>query len=198
MLADASVARNFAVVGWIDHLVALAGGTLSIAHGVMGRGPDEPGEIERILAAFEQESARSPGSRAGSEAMAAVVGLEDLIRRRSHDVKVLQPSDVEFKLALRLQDPMERAWRQELGIRPRRLDSGEAVSAAIAALRGLAFATDDEAGRQAYLGLGGTSHCWTLDLVKKAVARGLLDEVEARAGYQRLCERYRFWGAPWS
>jgi hypothetical protein len=118
LLADASVARNFAVLGWIDELVALAGGTLDIAHGVLGLGPDETGEIERIRVAFDSESVRSPGSPA---ATAALVGLDDLIRRRSHDVTVLVPTEAEIAVAVRLQDPKERAWRQSLGVRARRL-----------------------------------------------------------------------------
>jgi hypothetical protein len=36
VLADASVLRNFAILGWLDHLIVLAGGTVYVAHGVMG------------------------------------------------------------------------------------------------------------------------------------------------------------------
>lgn len=197
MLADASVARNFAVLGWIDELVALAGGTLYIAHGVLGLGPDEAGEIERIRAAFDNESVRSPGSSAASAATAALVGLDDLIGRRSRDLTVVLPTPAEIAVAIRLQDPMEGAWRQSLGVRARRLDAGEAVSIGIATARGFTFASDDDDGRAAYLALGGTSHLWTLDLIQEAVAKAFLTEDDAREGYRLLCERYRFWGQPW-
>jgi hypothetical protein len=62
LLADASVARNFAVLHWTDHLVSVAGGILYIAHGVLGLHGDEAGEIEGIRAALERESVASPGS----------------------------------------------------------------------------------------------------------------------------------------
>jgi nucleotide-binding universal stress UspA family protein len=197
LLADASVARNFAVLGWIDELVALAGGTLHIAHGVLGLSPDETGEIERIRAAFDSESIRSPGSPAASAAVAALVGIDDLIRRRSHDITVLVPTQEEIEVAVRLQDPKEGAWRQSLGVRARRLDAGEAVSIGIATARVLTFASDDDDGRAAYLALGGPKHLWTLDLVQEAAAQGLLTDAAAREGYQVMCERYRFWGQPW-
>lgn len=113
---DASVARNFAIVGWVDELIALAGGTVFLAHGVLGLGPDEVGEIERIRAAFDNESMRSPGSPAASAATAALVGLDDLIRRRCSDVTVLVPTAAETAVAVRLQDPKEGTWRQSLGV----------------------------------------------------------------------------------
>jgi hypothetical protein len=197
LLADASVARNFAVLGWIDELVALAGGTLYIAHGVLGIDHDEGGEIERIRAAFDNESMRTPGSPAASSAIAALVGLDDLIRRRSNDVTVLVPADTEMAVAVRLQDPGEGMWRQSLGVRARRLDAGEAVSIGIATARGLTFASDDDEGRAAYQALGGIKHLWTLDLVQDAAAQGLLADADAHEGYRMLCERYLFWGQPW-
>jgi hypothetical protein len=197
LLADASVARNFAVLGWIDELVALAGGTLYVAHGVLGIDPNEVGEIERIRAAFDNESMRSPGSPEASAATAALVGLDDLLRRRSNDVTVLVPAEAEMAVAVRLQDPKEGTWRQSLGVRARRLDAGEAASIAIATARDLPFASDDDDGRAAYQALGGTKHFWTLDLVQEAAAQGLLGDADAREGYRMLCERYLFWGQPW-
>jgi predicted nucleic acid-binding protein len=188
LLADASVARNFAVLGWTDELITLAGGSLFIAHGVLGMDCDEVGEIERM---------RSPGSPMASAATAALVGLDDLIRRRSKDVTVLAPTEVEMAVAIRLQDPREGTWRRSLGVRARRLDAGEAVSIAIATVRGLTFASDDDDGRAAYEALAGIRHRWTLDLVQEAVAQGLLTDTDARRGYRLLRERYRFWGQPW-
>jgi predicted nucleic acid-binding protein len=82
-------------------------------------------------------------------------------------------------------------------VRARRLDAGEAVSIAIATSRGLAFASDDDDARLAYLALGGPSHAWTLDLIQNAVSSGLLDEATARAAYESLRRQHRFWGMPW-
>lgn len=197
MLADASVLRNFAILGWLDQLVALVGGTVYVAHGVMGLAHDEPGEIERIRNSFEQESLRHPGSPAAIAATVALVGLDALLIRRSHDITVLSPTLNELAVAVRLQDREERAWRQELGVRARRLDAGEAVSIAIATSRGLAFASDDDDARLAYLALGGQDHAWTLDLIQKAVSSGLLHEPSARTAYESLRQQHRFWGMPW-
>ena len=197
MLADASVLRNFAILGWLDHLVALAGGTVYVAHGVMGLAHDEPGEIERIRDFFEQESLRHPGSPTAIAATVALVGLDDLLGRRSHDITVLSPTIDELAVAVRLQDREARAWRQELGVKARRLDAGEAVSIAIATSRGLALASDDDDARLGYLALGGSNHAWTLDLIQNAVGTGLLDEATARAAYENLRQQHRFWGMPW-
>jgi hypothetical protein len=198
MLVDATVARNFAIIDWTDHLVRLCGGTILVAHGILGVGVDEPGELDGILNAFEREARQAPGSPVSSRAAAAVVGLEDFISRRGSDVQVLVPTAEELALAARLQDPAERAWLRTLGVHVRRLDSGEAVSVAIATERGAPFATDDEAGRAAYAGMGGTHHAWTLDLARLAVERGMVPEAEARSRYEELCRYYRFWGAPWA
>ena len=198
MLSDASVLRNFAILGWVDQLVALAGGEVYVAHGVMGLYDDDPGEIEAIRAAFVEESLNNPGSPTSTAATVAVVGLDALLGRRSRDITVVSPTDDEFAVALRLQDPGERTWRQGLGVRSRRLDAGEAVSIAIATARGLAFASDDDDARVAYLALEGSRHVWTLDLIQEAVHRGLLDERAARAGYEKLRQMYRFWGPPWT
>jgi hypothetical protein len=197
LVVDASVVRNFAILGWAPLLVSLAGGILHVAHGVLGLEPDETGEVERIRAAFHNESRQAPGSPASSAAAAALVGLDAFISRRSSDVVVLSPTRTEVALAVRLQDRREREWRSTLGLRARRLDAGEAVSIAIATTRGMAFASDDDDGRAAYLALGGCRHVWTLDLVQQAVARGLLEDADARDGYRLLCERYRFWGLRW-
>lgn len=198
MLVDTSVARNFGVLDWSDHLVAVCGGVIRVAHGVLGLQEDESGELDAIRASIEREARTyRAGSPESSLAAAALVGIERLIARRATDLEVVQPTDEELALAVRLQDSRQREWLRSLGIRARRLDAGEAVSIAIAALRREEFGSDDEDGRRAYLGLGGTKHWWTLDLIQRAVALGLLAEHDARRGYLALRERYRFWGKPW-
>jgi hypothetical protein len=123
--------------------------------------------------------------------------LDALLGRRSHDITVLSATVDELAVAIRLQDREQGAWRQELGVRARRLDAGEAVSIAISTSRDLAFASDDDDARVAYLALGGPQHAWTLDLIRDAVRNGSLDEASARAGYEDLRHHYRFWGLPW-
>jgi predicted nucleic acid-binding protein len=197
MLHDASVLRNFAILGWASHLVALSGGVIRVAHGILGLDADEVGELDRIRDAFERELRASVSSPAGSRLASAVVGLEALTALRGSDLEVVLPTSTELSIAARLQDPEERTWLRSLGVRARRLDAGEAVSVAIATSRGEPFASDDEAARAAYLGLGGAEHLWTLDLVKRAVVDALLPEDEARVGYQALVEHFGFWGPRW-
>lgn len=136
MLADASVLRNFAVVSWVDVLIQLAGGTVYAAHGVMSLNPGEPGEIDGIRGSFHGESLRHPGSPESTAATAALFGLDDLLTRTPHEISIVTPTAEEVTLALRLQDPAEREWRESLGMRARRLDAGESVSIAIATARG--------------------------------------------------------------
>jgi hypothetical protein len=198
VIVDTSVARNFAIAGWTDHLRDLSGGRILVAQGVLGVGPDEPGELEQALAFFKRETRRYPaGSAELARAVTAESGLADLIARRSSDLVVLVPDMAELQEAIRLQDPSLRGWRRSLGMKSRRLHSGEAVSVAIAVKRRLALACDDRDGRAAFRALGGSQCFTTLDLAKLAVARRLLSHAEARDGYERLRMEFRFFAPPW-
>jgi hypothetical protein len=198
LLVDTSVARNFALAGWTDHLVTLSRGVIRVAQGVLGVGPDEPGELDRAKEFFERQTRTHPvGSHEYTNNLMAVMGLENLISRRSTTLEVVVPTEQELRLAVRLQAREDREWRTSLGMRARRLDAGEAVSVAICVSRNDGFGCDDEDGRVAYLALGGQQCLSTLDLLKLAVHRGLLLRGEARAGYERLRGAYRFFGPPW-
>lgn len=200
MLVDTSVARNFAIAGWADALCALSGGMVRVAQGVLGTDAQEPGELDRAREFFERQTRVHPaGSPEFTNALVAQLGLEQLIARRSSDLVVLLPTPEELALAGKLADPdpAHRRWRQRLGMRARRLDSGEAISIAVAVRRKQPFGCDDEDARVAYRALGGTACPTTLDLVRRAVGRGLLPEREAREGYERLRTQYRFFGPPW-
>jgi len=61
---------------------------------------------------------------------------------------VVMPDAAETAMALQLssRDAHHGEWRHSLGLRARRLDTGEAVSIAIAVARGLDFASDDAHG----------------------------------------------------
>jgi hypothetical protein len=198
VISDASVVRNFAVLGWTDCLCTLCGGTILVAEGVIGAAPGDPGEIESAKEYFDMEAERaSLGSRAQTDALAASRGLADLLARRSTDVVVVTLTPAELNLALRLQDTAERPWREGLGMKARRLDAGEAACIAIAVTRALALATDDGDGVVAFKALGGTDHSWTRDLLKRAVKDGLLGEAEAKAGYEELQSQFNFRAPPW-
>jgi hypothetical protein len=198
MLTDTSVVRNFAVLGWTDELLHLSGEAIRLAEGVIGATEDEPGELEAAKVFWDQQATGARlGSREQAAAIEAAEGLASLLARRSSHVEVMTPTAEEAALALRLQDRDERAWRQSLGVRARRLDLGEAVSVAIAASRSLAFASDDADGARAYQALGGSDHYWTLDLIRRAVAEGSVTEAQGRAGYERLIRDYDFFGTPW-
>lgn len=198
MIVDTSVARNFAIAGWADHLRDLCGGRILVAHGVLGMDPEEPGELDRALAFFERETQRYPaGSAELARAVTAELALAGLIARRSMDLEVLLPSVDELSMAIRLQDPALREWRRGLGMKARRLDSGEAVSVAMAVHRNLTLGCDDRDDRAAFHALGGSRCFTTLELAQLAVSRGLLSEAEARRGYERLRTEFRFFGPDW-
>lgn len=125
MLLDTSVARNFAIAGWIDELRALSGGVVRVAQGVLGVDPEEPGELDRAKAFFERQTRDHPaGSPDYTRALLAATALGELISRRSTDLKVAMPSHQELKMAIRLTEPDSRPRRQRLGMRARRLDAG--------------------------------------------------------------------------
>jgi predicted nucleic acid-binding protein len=198
LLVDTSVARNFAIAGWTDVLATLSQGTIRVAHGVLGLGPEEPGELDRARDFFERQTGRHPaGSPEYTHALVALRQLDDLISRRSIVVQVVTPTREELEVAIRLQAYGEREWRKGLGMRARRLDAGEAVSVAICVSRKEAFSSDDEDACIAYRALGGVESLSTLDLARRAVQMGLLPEDEARREYERLRSTYRFFGPPW-
>lgn len=198
MLVDTSVARNFAIVDWRDELRSLGGGHIRVAQGVLGVGPEEPGELDGARDFFERETRRhAAGSPEYTRGLVAVMGLEALIASRSSRLEVVVPSPPELNMAIRLQDPDEREWRASLGMKARRLDAGEAVSVAIAVSRSEALACDDEDGQVAYKALGGAECRSTLDLVELAVEEGLLPEDEAHERYETLRQDYRFFAPPW-
>lgn len=197
MISDSSVVRNFSILGWGEHLASLSDGRIVVVHGVLGLDASESGELDVIAKALEEEANEALGSRRSTIALMAHHNLDALLVRRDELFEVLVAGEDEVQLALRLQDRDERDWRAEMGMRARRLDSGEAISLAVAVRRQLSFASDDDSGRIAYLALGGSAFFWTCDLARRCVEQGLLREDEARDGYDRLRNDYRFWGPPW-
>jgi hypothetical protein len=198
LLVDTSVARNFAILDWREELRSLGGGLIRVAQGVLGVGPEEPGELDGARDFFDRETRRhAAGSPEYTRGLVAAMGLEALIALRSSGLEVVVPSDEELATAIRLQDQGEREWRHGLGLKARRLDAGEAVSVAIAVSRGETLGCDDEDGQIAYRALGGTECRSTLDVVHLAVTTGLVPEDEAREGYEKLRREYRFGGSAW-
>jgi hypothetical protein len=134
MLVDASVARSIAVLGWVDHLEQALDGKLRIAHGVLAE-PDEPSELRRIRDALQREANLShPGSGRHSKAVAAAHDIDRLLGPPPR-ITLAFPDVDEARMVARLtsSDPEQRAWRSTLGLRARRLDTGEAVSIAMGA-----------------------------------------------------------------
>src|SRR5215475_5192085 len=169
MLIDASVARSVAVLGWVDHLAKAVGGSLSIAHGVLGIDPDEPSELRGIRDALQREVGASPhGSGRYRTADAAAHGLDVLLSLGPPTIRLLIPDSDEVRLAARLtsRDAGDREWRRGLGLRARRLDAGEAVSIAIAHVRGIEFVSDDGQALVAYTALTGLPPVRTRDIIQ--------------------------------
>lgn len=191
MLIDASVARSIAVLGWVHQLARAVGGSLSIAHGVLGAGTDEPSELRGIRDALQREIGASPhGSGRYSKAVAAVHGLDELLNLGSPTIRLLMPDSEEVRMATRLTSRAadDRAWRCRLGLRARRLDAGEAVSISIAHARGIDFASDDGQALLAYTALTTRPPVRTQDVIKLLINTGTIDEATGRHGYQFLQE----------
>jgi hypothetical protein len=191
MLIDASVARSVAVLGWVEQLAQAVGGSLSIAHGVLGVDAEEPCELRGIRDALQREVAASPhGSGRYSKAVAAVHGLDLLLDLGQPTITLLIPDADEVRMAARLtsREADDREWRRFLGLRARWLDAGEAVSIAIARARGIDFASDDGQALVAYTALTTRPPIRTRDVIKLLVSVGIIDEDPGREGYRFLQE----------
>jgi hypothetical protein len=162
-----------------------------VAHGVLGADPDEPCELSRIRDALQREVNTShPGSGRYSRALAAVHGVDRLLGLGAPTITLLFPNAAETRMTARLVSRAvdQREWRRGLGLRARWLDSGEAVSIAIAQARGLDFASDDEQALVAYTALTGRPPVRTRDIIRLLVSEGLIEEAEGRSGYYLLRE----------
>lgn len=202
MILDASVARSIAVLGWVDPLAHALDGSLIVAHGVLGTDPDEPCELRRIRDALQREANTSrPGSGRYSKALAAVNSIDSLLRLGAPRITLLFPNADEMRMTARLTSRAvdQREWRRRLGLRARWLDSGEAVSIAIAQARGLGFASDDEQALIAYTALTGRPPLRTRDVIQLLVSKGVIEETEGRSGYHFLQEDdlHRLGGPDW-
>lgn len=188
MLFDASVARSVAVLGWVDQAAQAIGGSLRLAHGILGASPGEPCELRQIRDGLQREvEASPPGSGRYSKAVSAVLGLDKLLDLGPPQVTLVMADAQATAITARLTSMTEdaRTWRRELGMRARRLDTGEAVSIGIAVTDGLDFASDDGQALVAYTALTGRAELRTRDILKLLVDQGLIDETVAR-------DRYRF------
>lgn len=191
MLLDASAARSIAVLDWVNPLAQAVGGSLQVAHGVLGADPDEPCELRRIRDALQREvNTSQPGSGRYSRALAAVSGINKLLGLGAPTITLMIPNADELRMILRLTSRADdqREWRRGLGLRARRLDSGEAVSIAIAQARGLDFVSDDEQALIAYAALTGRPPIRTRDIIRLIVDKGIIEEAEGRSGYRMLRE----------
>jgi hypothetical protein len=202
MLIDASVARSFAVIGWTRHLLQICGGTILVADGVHGQHRDDPSELRSIRAALQRQADQaSPGSGLASRALSSVHGLDQLLVLTQGELAVLALDRGELKLAIRLQSrrPEDRAWRQSLGTKARRLDAGESASIAIAARRSLAFASDDEDALTLWAALTSSQGHRTKDLLRQLVSGGIVKEADARERYDLLQtdDLHNLGGPPW-
>lgn len=202
MLIDASVARSFAVIGWTRQLLQVSGGAILVADGVHGQHPDDPSELRSIRAALQRQADQaSPGSGLASRALTAVHGLDEMLSLAAGELTILTLDQGELALAIRLQSrrPEDRAWRQSLGAKARRLDAGESASIAIASRRSLAFASDDEDALTLWAALTSTPGFRTRDLLRTLVSGGTVTEAEAQQQYLLLQtdDLHNLGGPPW-
>jgi hypothetical protein len=202
MLVDSSVARSFATIGWVHHLIQLCRGRILVADGVHSQQPGEPSELRNIRNALQRQADQADaGSGLASRAVAAVHGLDQLLALTPNELTVVTLSHDEFEFAVRLQSRRQedREWRRSLGARARRLDTGESASIAIAARRSLAFASDDEDALTLWNALTRSTGNRTRDLLWHLVTNGTINEADARAAYHRLQtdDLHNLGGPPW-
>jgi len=122
--------------------------------------------------------------------VAAVQGLDTLLHLGPPTITLLIPDSDEVRMAARLTSRQadDREWRHGLGLRARRLDTGEAVSISIAHARGIDFASDDGQALVAYTALTTRLPIRTRDVIKLLVNAGMIDEATGREGYRFLRE----------
>jgi hypothetical protein len=191
VLLDASVVRNFGVVGKGDILLLLLAEPVLVDVVLSIHGD---GEVPRIRLAIEREllSFRI-GSGEHSMWIAALAGIDDLMNglRGCAQFITLDPREESIAHRLTSVTPEDRAWRSSFGVKARRIHAGEAACIAVAVTRGIAFATDDNDAAHAYVGLSQRTPESTLSLLKRSVTLGMLDDQEARAEWDRLNRRLR-------
>jgi len=202
VLVDACVARSFAVIGWTDHLVHVAGGRIRVADGVHGLHPEDPSELRNIREALQSQAmAVGLGSGIGGKALSAAQGLDVMLALGPDRFEILQLDDDEFAFAVRLQSRKEvdREWRRGLGAKARRLDAGEAATIAIAQARSLSFASDDDDALVLWQALTGQQGLRTVDLMRQVVQDGRETEADGRAMYATLQtdDLHNLGGPPW-
>ncbi len=131
-----------------------------------------------------------PGSGRYSKAVAAVLGLDTLLGLGPPRVELVTPDAQATALTARLisMNDVDRDWRRSLGMRARRLDTGEAASIGIAVTDGLDFASDDGQALIAYDALTGRPEVRTRDVIKLLVSQGLIEEAVGRDRYRFLQE----------
>jgi hypothetical protein len=146
-------------------------------------------ELRGIRDALQREIFVSPpGSGRYSKAVTAVHELDALLRLGPPTITLLIPGSDEVQTAARLasRGAGDRDWRRGLGLHARRLDTGEAVSIAIAHARGLDFASDDDQALVAYTALTTRPPIRTRDVIKLLVNTGMIDETTGREGHRFL------------
>jgi hypothetical protein len=191
VLLDASVVRNFGVLGKGDILLRLVAEPV-LVDVVMS--VDGDGEVPGIRSAIERELlSLAIGSGEHSMWIAALAGIDDLVNglRECAQFLTLDPSEESIAYRLTSVTPDDRAWRTSLGVKARRIHAGEAACIAVAVTRGIGFATDDGDAAHAYVGLSQRTPESTLSLLKRSITFRMLDEPEARADWDRLNRRLR-------
>ena len=191
MILDASVVRNFGVLGHGPLLLHLVPRPV-LVDVVMSL--DGDGEVPGIRAAIDNEVVRlAVGSGDHSIWLAASIGIAEIVEllTSAAEFAVLTPTEFDLAMRLRSKDPIDQAWRVQQGAPSRHIDAGEAACIAVAHARRLNFATDDEPGARTYQGLCHRAADSTLGILKRAVTAELLPEADARADWTRLNTRLR-------
>ena len=197
VVADSTTCRALAIAEWLPQVVDLLGRPLAVVPAVSNRNATGTCEIEQRIRRCEQEiAALNSGSADYSRRMHELVTLGAFLRAGPELVDPVDLTAHETRTAIGLAAP-DAAWRSNRSLPKAPFGAGEAESIAVALSRGLVFATDDRAARNACRALGGSGTRWTADLVADLVDAALITENEAAFRWEQLRTRHRFRVPTW-
>jgi predicted nucleic acid-binding protein len=186
LVCDTTPVRYFALVGQFAILVRVLGGEVCVPRQVMD--PDEdPDGIESLVSEIGQSERYWAKRSVDPEAMQNWDRLRKL--RARDDIRVVDLEDEELGAFAEMISPR---YTKSIGLAGP-LGPGEAAVIAIAESRDWTAAMDDALARQVLLRRSpGTSVVTTRELLRRAVAQGVLDSLGAQLIYDdMLAKGYR-------
>jgi len=182
LICNTTPVRYFALVGQFDVLVQALGGEVCVPRQVMD--PDEdPDGIESLVSEIARSERYWAKRSVDPEAMQNWDRLRKL--RSRDDIRVIDLEDDELGAFSEMMSPR---YAKSIGlVGP--VGAGEAAVIAISEKRGWTAAMDDALAREVLLRRSpGSGVVTTRELLRRAVAQGVLDSVEAQLVYADMLD----------